>query len=224
MGDVTILIACGLLREVKIMQRPGIVPLAGGGVAAQLEAALEGYIAQNPATGALFSSGIAGALDPALAVGDVVIDAPPTLADQLLALLPGARTGKIVGRSRITATMVEKSLLRSATGAAAVDMESHIAARVAARHGLPFAAIRTISDTAQDSLPPAALVGMKANGGVALGRVLASLARRPAQLPALLRTGRSAETAFGALGRVYDTLVRIGVGRLDLGKLPLDMG
>ncbi|MFA5988947.1 MAG: phosphorylase [Sphingomonas sp.] len=221
---MTILIACGLLREVKIMQRPGIVPLAGGGVAARLEAALETYIAQNPATNALFSSGIAGALDPALAVGDVIIDAPPALADQLLAHLPGARTGKIVGRSRITATMVEKSLLRSATGAAAVDMESHIAARVAARHGLPFAAIRTISDTAQDSLPPAALVGMKANGGVALGRVLASLARRPAQLPALLRTGRSAEAAFGALGRVYDALVRIGVGRLDLGKLPLDMG
>ena len=81
-------------------------------------------------------------------------------------------------------------------------MESHVAARVAARHALPFMAIRAISDTASETLPPAALVGMNPDGSMALGSVLRSLARHPAQLPALIRTGRSAEAAFGVLGRV----------------------
>jgi adenosylhomocysteine nucleosidase len=98
----------------------------------------------------------------------------------------------------------EKTALYAATGAIAVDMESHIAARVAARHDLPFAIVRTISDSADHALPPAALVGMKPDGGVALGAILASLARNPAQLSALLRTGRDAGAAFKALGRAFD--------------------
>ena len=39
-----------------------------------------------------------------------------------------------------------KPTLHRTTGALAVDMESHVAARIAARHGLPFAAGRVISD------------------------------------------------------------------------------
>ncbi|MBX9815337.1 MAG: phosphorylase, partial [Sphingomonas sp.] len=66
----------------------------------------------------------------------------------------------------------------------------------------PFAFARTISDRADESLPPAAQVGMRPDGKVALGRVLASLAARPGQLPELLRTAKSAGAAFKALERV----------------------
>ena len=41
-----------------------------------------------------------------------------------------------------------KAALRATTGADAVDMESHIAARYAEQHSLPFAALRVISDPA----------------------------------------------------------------------------
>ncbi len=133
------------------------------------------------------------------------------------AALPPSRLGLIIGQDHITATAAEKAALYAATGALAVDMESHIAARVAERHGLPFAAIRTISDAANETLPPAALVGMNPDGSMALGRVLASLARHPMQLPALIRTGTSAEAAFRALRRVGDALAGLGVGGLDLG-------
>lgn len=47
---------------------------------------------------------------------------------------------------------------------------------------------------------------MKPDGGVALGAILASLARNPAQLPALIRTGRDAGAAFEALGRACDLM------------------
>jgi len=58
---------------------------------------------------------------------------------------------------------------------------------------------------------------MKPDGGTALGAELASLARHPAQLPVLMRTGRDAEKGFRALRRVH-----AGAGALDLARLALD--
>ena len=96
-------------------------------------------------------------------------------------------------------SVAAKQTLFAATGAAAVDMESHIVGRVAQRHGLPFAVVRTVSDAADHALPPAALAGLKEDGQADIGAVLWSLARRPRQLPALLRTARSAGLGFKAL-------------------------
>lgn len=223
-----ILIACGLLREAKLLSGPNILCVPGGGDAARLEAALEARAAE---ASMILSCGIAGALDPALKVGDVVayspnkplpfrggvgggaVPASASLADSphpnpspeeegLAMAFPGAQSGPIIGQDHIAASVAEKAALHAQTGALAVDMETHIAARVAARHGLPFAAIRVISDTAHEALPPAAMVGMKPDGSMALGKVLASLARNPVQLPALIRTGRHAEVSFRVLGEV----------------------
>ncbi len=69
-----------------------------------------------------------------------------------------------------------------------------------------------ISDTADRSLPPAALVAMKPDGAIALGRVLWSVAANPAQIPALIRTGRDSESAFAALARCAAALGP-GLGR-----------
>jgi hypothetical protein len=105
---------------------------------------------------------------------------------------------------------------QAATGAIAVDMESHIAAAVAARHDLPFAIARVVSDAANRSLPKAAQAGMAPDGSMDIGAVLWALARDPRQLPPLIRVGREAETAFQALRRGRD-LLGPGIGRLDLG-------
>ncbi|MBA4048732.1 MAG: phosphorylase [Sphingomonas sp.] len=233
---MTILVACGLQREARLLEGPGIIAVPGGGDPLRLEAALDDRIALFPDVRCIVSAGIAGALDPALKAGDVVIDLAPLPfrggvggggypqaprriesphpnpspeGEGLSKLLPRAHHGLIIGQDQIAATAAEKAALHTATGALAVDMETHVAARVAARHGLAFAAIRAISDTAHDTLPPAALVGMNPDGSMALGRVLWSLARHPAQLPALIRTGRSAEAAFGALGGVAKAIAAL---------------
>lgn len=223
-----ILIACGLVREANLLSGPGFACVPGGGDAARLEAALESRAAEATI---ILSCGIAGALDPTLKVGDIVLymplcaresgnpecramhpaPLPPrfrggTWEKGLKAGLPQGHPGLIIGQDHIAASPTEKAALHAQTGALAVDMETHIAARVAARHGLPFAAIRVISDTAHEALPPAALVGMNPDGSMALGKVLASLARNPAQLPALIRTGRHAEVAFRQLCRVGKAL------------------
>ncbi|WP_242146131.1 phosphorylase [Sphingomonas sp. BAUL-RG-20F-R05-02] len=217
---MTLLVACGLTREAGIIRRVGVIPLAGGGDPARLEALLEDAIATFGPFSGVVSSGVAGGLDPALRPGDVVIGTlaasgsssgrESTLVEALRARLPGAHVGTIAGSDTIAATLDQKHALRSSTGAIAVDMESHIAARVAARHALPFAIIRAISDGADHVLPPAALVGMKPDGGMALGKVLASLARRPTQMRALVRTGRDAGRAFSALSRSWAALGDVG--------------
>lgn len=79
-------------------------------------------------------------------------------------------------------------------------MESHIAARIAAEAGLPFAVLRCVSDEAAAALPPAIKVAMKPGGGLALGAVIASIASRPGQLPQLFRTVAGFNRAYAALG------------------------
>jgi len=213
---VTLIIACGLKREARIFNRPGrdLVVVIGGGVAATLDRDLDNKAALFP--GIILSCGIAGALAPSLRPGDVVIDGNVLLVERLGQALPHAHRGGIVGSDAIAASAAEKRILHERTGAIAVDMESHVAARVAVLKGVPFAALRVISDCADDDLPPAALVGMRPDGGMALGAVLASLARNPRQLPALIRTGRQADQAFRSLAQAYDTIIGDGIDRLGL--------
>ena len=72
-----------------------------------------------------------------------------------------------------------------------------------------------ISDDAGHVLPPAALVAMKPDGGIALGRVLGSLLRKPLQMPALIRTARASNKAFAELLRCRD-LCGVGLAGTDL--------
>lgn len=214
-----ILVATGMQREARIIARPGVIVVAGGGDDAWLEAELD---ARANGTRALLSIGVAGALAEDLRPGDWVIGTGP-LGARLATILPHARIGPIYADGRMVADATAKQALHAATGAIAVDMESHIAARVAARHHLPFAIIRVISDAASDDLPAAARVALRPGGGIAIGAVLASLIRHPAQLPALIRTGRDAGIAMRSLFRGYDMLARFGFGLADEGQFPLDM-
>ncbi len=128
-------------------------------------------------------------------------------------------TGAIAGSDVMVVDAAAKAALHAATGALAVDMESHVAAAFAAEHGIPFAALRVISDGADRALPKAAQAGMKADGGMDVLAVVKALARDPRQLPALIRTGREAEVAFRRLALLnrHDLLGRLGVGDPDLG-------
>jgi adenosylhomocysteine nucleosidase len=195
----------GLNREARLLAGAHVRAIAGGGDKVRLERELNDLCA---AASGVISIGLGGALAEDLEPGDWVvaarigdIETDEAWTHRLLAALPGARLGVIAGSDVMVADAAAKAALHAATGALAVDMESHIAARVAQRHGLPFAAARTISDGADRALPRAAQAGMRPDGGMDVGAVLAALARRPAELPALIRTGLEAETAFRALLR-----------------------
>ena len=206
----TVLAVTGLSREAKIIAGPGVVTMVSGGAIKQLSEAIEAAL--PPHCAGIISIGIAGALDPALKVGDAVVASEVVAGDRriatgaawserLRAALPEARLGAVLGSNTMVADGSAKARLHQATGALSVDMESHVAAEAAGRHSLPFAVLRFISDDASRALPKAAQAGMKPDGGMDLAAVLRSLAADPRQLPALIRTGAEAETAFRALLR-----------------------
>ena len=225
-----ILAATGLQRERGIVAGPDVEAVAGGGDPARLEAALD-----RLAVGArgIISIGIAGGLAPGLQVGQwVLADAvhvdgeslptDPAWTDRLAARLPDASRGLLLGADAMVADATQKVSLHRTTGAVAVDMELHVVARVARRHGLPFAAARVVSDSAHRTLPPAARVGMKSDGGMDLPAVLRSLLAQPGQLPALIRTGLEAEQGFRVLLRGHRRLGPRLCGP-DLAEPLLDM-
>lgn len=210
MGHVgpPVLVVCGLRAEARIAAGPGVVTVCGGGDAAALEAAIARAIGQGVA--GVLSFGIAGGLAPQLAPGAIVLGTSvrcgaesfacdPSWLERLVPRLPAAHCGVVAGVGQPVADVAQKARLALETGALAVDMESHIAASLAHRQGLPFAALRVVSDDARHTLPPAALVGMRPDGRADIAAVLRALWAQPGQLPALVRTARDAGRAFASL-------------------------
>src|SRR4029077_11259644 len=126
-----------------------------------------------------------------------------------------AHQGQFFGSDVVIEKPATKAGLHNTTGALAVDMESQVAARFAKARNLPLAGLRVISDDASHVLPPAALVAMKPDGGIALGRVLGSILKKPAQIPALVHTARASNKAFEQLLRCRD-LCGVGFAGADL--------
>jgi adenosylhomocysteine nucleosidase len=219
-----ILAVTGLERERRMLAGPGVEAVASGGDHARLELILDRLAASLHG---IISIGIAGGLAPGLppgrwVVANAVLDGSgalptdPDWSDWLASRLPWAQRGLLLGADAVVAAAAQKAELHRASGALAVDMESHIAARIAARHRLPFVAARVICDGANRTLPPAARVGMRRDGRVDLPAVLRSLLASPWQLPALVRTGLEAERSFRALRRGRRRL-GAGLGGPDVG-------
>jgi adenosylhomocysteine nucleosidase len=219
----------GLAVEARIAAGPGVRAIAGS--LPGLSAALERELAHG--AGAIISFGIAGGLAEELACGTWIVARSIVTAEQrwpcdaawvrvLAERLAGARTVDLAGVDAPVVSPAAKRTLCRTTAAAAVDTESHVAAAIAAAHGLPFAAFRVVADSAQRSLPPAAAVALAADGTIKGAAVLGSLARAPAQLPSLLRTALDTRAALRALSRGR-RLLGHGLGFADRDELLFDV-
>ena len=179
----------------------------------------------------IISIGIAGGLAPGLSPGDWVIAANVVTdgvryatdaqwSQRLREALPGAIYADVSGVDAPVVHRDEKRALHESAGTVAVDMESHIAARIAAAHGVPFAACRVIIDPAERTLPPAALVGMRSDGKPDVLAVAASLLRQPKQVFALLRVVADLRAARSSLFRGRRLMgADLGYSRLDAVQL-----
>jgi hopanoid-associated phosphorylase len=162
----------------------------------------------------VISFGIAGGLDPSLKSGDVVVAtevmagdarwlAGLALNEELITKLALGRRrvvrGGLAGVEEIVAAQARKAALWIQTGASAVDMESHIAAAYADEAGLPFAALRVISDPAHRALPALARNAIKPNGDIDVRKVLRGVVREPRTLRALVSTGIDFNRALKSL-------------------------
>jgi len=196
--SLPLVVVVGMAREAKIVSGEGVTVLIGGGQSARLARDLEQAII--PGAVGVVSFGLCGALHPDLDAGDVVVDSDdPEWLGRLRAAIPDAFPGRVLGGDVMVASAREKARLLHESGADAVDMESHILTACAQKAGAPYAIVRSVSDPADRALPTCVLAGMKPDGQTDVAGVLAALARRPWELPALLRTAREAQRAFEAL-------------------------
>ena len=201
---MTIAVVTGLTAEADIARRLGIPVAAGGGTPWGAEQQAERLVAEGAT--ALISFGLAGGLDAdlrpgALFVPIAVVEAGrirPTNA-ALSERLGGWTGGMLLATAEIVVTAQDKAELERTTLCCAVDLESGAVARVAERHGIPFAVLRAICDPAERTLPPAALVALDRKGGIGLIRVIDSVLRQPCQLRSLVRLAQDAQRARRAL-------------------------
>jgi adenosylhomocysteine nucleosidase len=207
-----VLIVTGLVQEARIAAGPGMTVICSSSDPQQLRALLTVF---DPTTiRGVISFGVAGGLDPTLKSGDVVV-ATEVMAgdarwlaglafneDVIASVALGGRRivrGRLAGAEQVLAASHVKAALHSETGAAAVDMESHIAAAYAAEAGLPFAALRVISDPAGRALPQLAMSAIKPNGDIDLRKVLRGIVRNPLMLLDLVSTGIDFNRALRSL-------------------------
>lgn len=221
--QLPILMVTGLAKEMRIARGPGFLVIASGGDSERLRQILAAR--GEPGCRAVLSFGIAGGLDPDLAPGDVIVATgivangyrwPAHAAfSEILAtsLISGGIATRLADIAGVDAPVLDastKATMRSSTGAAAVDMESHVASDFAQRHGLIFTALRIVCDPAARTLPPIVSDALRSDGGIDHLAMLTGLLRSPTQLAALTRLAGEARTSFRALRRCRDLL---GIGR-----------
>lgn len=174
---------------------------------------------------ALVSIGFGGALVDDLAVGDVVLCERLHAEDnsgQTLEADPGlmracAKTGERLSGSvnvksgtsisvRLPVCTIERrEYLARRYGACLVDMESYWVGSLALAQGVPFLSVRSVSDAADEELPP--LDRLVDSDGTWRSAALPFFMTRPWKLASLVRLRRHCGTAARQLTAFLDSLL-----------------
>jgi hypothetical protein len=153
-------------------------------------------------------AGIAGALDPSLAVGDVVCDG---VSEKALEGVP-LRRGKIYTAEKLISTAEEKARLFKETGCMAVDMEGAIVRAAVEPLGIPFLHIRAISDLASQDVSERMMNWVDDVGNARPGRVAADLIAHPSLVPGMIRLGRQSNVAVRRVADIVRQVVQSPAG------------
>jgi adenosylhomocysteine nucleosidase len=198
------------LSELALLGEGSLLAISGIG---QVAAAVAAQALVDAGVSALMTFGMAGGLDPALKPGSVVIPCELLSTDgaryaasaawrkQVAAAVSSwcaVTEGNLLTSSLAIETPADKAAAFRNSGAAAVDMESAAVAEIAAKHSLPFIAVRVIVDTAADKLPRAVVAASRV-GRVQFARLIGGLILAPREIPSLLRLAQRYRIAMRSL-------------------------
>jgi len=180
----------------------------------------------------VISSGFGGALYDGARIGDLIAasgvllypDAAEETADrhQNYLEVPGVRDvmkkmkcadivkeGSILTMShRLIKSEIEKELVQGLSFPVC-DMETFPLAKLSMREGLPFFAIRAVTDRAHEEIPPELFGVTDANGNYSLAGALRIILGNPALIPSSIRMGKNAWLASRNLCQAAEELIRI---------------
>jgi hypothetical protein len=161
----------------------------------------------DPDTRYIILAGVAGALDPGLAVGDLVLcDCPGELGARL-----EIGRGTVHTAMDLVSTPGQKAALFASTGAGVVDMETSAVREFAEKGGWPFVSVRAVSDSAGQWLDPGLVRLVDPWGRVRAGEVAAYVVGNPFRILTLMKVGREAGRAARRLGEgVVEVLRAVG--------------
>jgi adenosylhomocysteine nucleosidase len=174
---------------------------------------------------AAIAIGVAGAVSPGLAAGDLLVGhqvmrddgralqepAPALLAAS--ARLLAARPAALISVPRLAATRADKRRLQTIAAdlapglAAAVDLESAAFAAAAAAWGLPWLILRAVSDDAGEELPALLNDCLDDGGALRRGRLAVRLFRQPSVLRQLLSLRQRVQTCAETLAAAVLTVL-----------------
>ena len=136
--------------------------LAETGVGIRRARAGTSYILQKFRPGLIVYTGLCGALDPKLNIGDIILgdsttslklNETRTLTSQVPPVHAGCTTGPILSENRFVHTPGLKNELYLKSRALVVDMESWGALQAVEQSGTPLICVRAVSDASCDKLP-----------------------------------------------------------------------
>ena len=181
---------------------------------------LDRLLAEGPAS-LVIGAGVAGALTPGLAVGDVIVarrvrdgsgEAPaPDEGWRGRASRLGARPAVAVSVDRVVtrpADRLDLSREVPAGTAGSVDMESAAWSRAAERRRVPCLILRAIADRSCEELPEYLARCLDVEGAVSRRRIAARALVRPGSMRSLLRLRRQAREASERLASFVERLLR----------------
>jgi adenosylhomocysteine nucleosidase len=138
-------------RNFRFFENGETILVCGGIGAEAARRATEAAIALY-APGLVYAAGFAGALEPGLKIGDVIVPRRVVNASDGSSVETGMGEGVLVSFYSV-ASPEQKAKLGSSFGAQAVDMEAAAVALAAEVRGVRFAAVKAISDESNFALP-----------------------------------------------------------------------
>jgi adenosylhomocysteine nucleosidase len=190
-----------LRRGISLYRIEGAVVVAAGMGAQRAAFAVEAALSETSVT-MLVSTGLAGACVPGLPAGLVVeahVVVDTKTGERFTSDASASESARVTLATTDTiATVREKARLAATYGAQVVDMEAATVARLARAHGLPFRAIKGVSDSFDVELASLAQFAGE-RGSFRTGAFALHTALRPWTWREAIELGRGSTQALAAL-------------------------